>query len=463
MLQAIKRFLFILSLFFWTGLNAQTNAKFYEDFKQAKVLLGSNKDEEAITLLESLWSRAPDNGNVAFHLGSTYIKKEKKVRQAVKILEFAKTMYSADYDRLSVYEKNASEYTYYYLIIAYAMMGKCDKTIETLNEFYKIFSYEDEWYLVEGQKWHRICGTRRFKDEKGQLLAETDSLKEVGVEEPGESIATDEPEQENFLPRFGGVKVDPERRYRARLQPITNPEAHGIQTKTQSYTTTNSLYGVQVGAFIEPKFVRDFKDLKNVEVYLDQNGVFRYVVGRLIYPSQAEKLLAYVKEVGYKDAFIVDINSGVKFKEEVVTLNNQPIKMDIRGKLDFRVQIGAFKEEIPDEIVKNYLTIDRIRENVQGDLTILTVGSYADYDIAKIYCEQIKEMGIPDAFVVAYNYDKKIPIPEALSYLEKKKNLELAPVEEGEEPADDSSKTDSNKSKKSKKKKKSSKKKKRKK
>jgi len=413
-------------------LGAQTNAKFYEDFKQAKVLLASNKDDEAIELLESLYDRAEDNANVAFHLGSTLIKNEKKVKKAVKILEFAKENYSSEYDKLSVYEKRASEYTFYYLIIGYSMMEKCDKTIETLNEFYKIFSYEDEWYLVEGQMWHRICGTRKFKDEKGQILAEADSLEAVGVEQPGEEIADDNGEKQ-YLPRFPNTELSPERRYRSRLTPITNPQAHGIKTKTQDYTTTNSLYGVQVGAFLEPKFVRDFDNLKNVEVYLDQSGVFRYVVGRLIYPSQAEKLLAYVKEVGYKDAFIVDINSGIKFKEEVVTLDNQPIKMDIRGKVDFRVQIGAFKEEIPDEMVKNYLTIDRIRENVEGTLTILTVGSYASYDVAKIYCEQIKEMGIPDAFVVAYNYDKKISIAEAQDYLRRKRGVPAPSPEANEE------------------------------
>ncbi len=443
-------FLLLIIPFF---LDAQTNAEFYNDFKEAKVLLASNKNEEAIPVLESLYDRAPENANVAYHLGSTYIQEEKKVRKAVKILEFAKENYSSDYDKLSVFEKNASEYSFYYLIIGYAMMGKCTKTIETLNEFYKIFSYEDEWYLVEGQKWHRICGTRKFKDEKGQLLAEADSAETIGA--PVSAVDTiEEGDKQQFLPRFPTTELSPERRYRARLQPITNPEAHGIRTKTQDYTTTNSLYGVQVGAFIEPKFVREFENLKNVEVYLDQNGVFRYVVGRLIYPSQAEKLLSYVKDVGYKDAFIVDINSGVKFKEEVVTIDNQPIKVDIRGKVDFRVQIGAFKEDIPDDMVKNYLTIDRIRENIEGDLTILTVGSYSDYEVAKIYCEQIKEMGIPDAFVVAYNYNRKIPVAEAKDFLRRENAEPPAPQESDDEDAEEQEEEDKDKKKKRKKRKK---------
>ena len=431
----------LLSLLFLPlFLTAQTNAEFYNDFKEVKLLLASDKDLEDIPLLESLWERAPENGNVAYLLGSTYVKNERKVKKAIKILEFAKTMYSADYDKHSVYEKNSSEYSFYYLIIGYAMTNKCVKTIETLNQFYKIFSYEDEWYLVEGQRWHRICGTTKFKDEKGQLLADADSVENIENKEPEELIIDTIVKEAAYLPRFPNTTASPERRYRARLRPITNPESHGIQTKTQDYTTTNSLYGVQVGAFIEPKFIRDFENLKNVEVYLDENGVFRYVVGRLIYPTQAEKLLEYVKEVGYADAFIVDINSGLQFKEEVVTINNQPIKMDIRGKVDYRVQIGAFKEEIPDEMVKNYLTIDRIRENIEGDLTILTVGSYASYDIAKVYCEQIKENGIPDAFVVAYNYTKKIPIQEANAFLDRKSAANQSAEETEESQSKSSSK-----------------------
>ncbi len=415
-----KAFLGICTVLLCVGLSAQVNTDYYNKFKEAKLMIASHDEESAIPLLETLWERDNTNANVAYHLGASYIKKERKVKKAMKLLEFAKEHYTPDYDRTSVKERGSSEYTYYYMIIAYSLMGKCDKTIATLNEFYKVFSYEDEWFLVEGQKWHRVCGTKKLKDAKEELLAEN-AEKEIPAEPPVD-VEEEEEEERVYMPRFpssSDVKKIPEKRYRDRLTPITDPAERGIKTKTIDYTTTHSLYGVQVGAFIDPKFTREFDQLKNVEVYMDQNGVFRYVVGRLIHPKHAEKLLEYVKEVGYTDAFIVDINGG-RYQEEVVTLDNQPIKLDIRGKVDFRVQIGAFREEIPDELVRTYLKIDRIRENIQGDMTVLTVGSYNSLNIARKYCDQIKEMGLPDAFVVAYNYENKITLNEAEEYLQEK-------------------------------------------
>ena len=97
------------------------------------------------------------------------------------------------------------------------------------------------------------------------------------------------------------------------------------------------------------------------------------------------------------------------------------------------MQIGAFRDTIPDELVRTYLRIDRIRENIQGDLTVLTVGSYGSYDIAKRYCEHIKEIGLPDAFVVSYNYETKISVTEAKKYIDDKKSLR---VEEQEKNID---------------------------
>ena len=176
------------------------------------------------------------------------------------------------------------------------------------------------------------------------------------------------------------------------------------------------MYGVQVAAFIEPKFTRDFPNLKNVDVYIDQNGVFRYVIGRFSYKTQAEKLLEYVKAANYSDAFIVDIN-GDKYSEEVVTIGDESINRRITGKVDFRVQIGAFKEQIPEHLARQYLIIDKIKETKVNDFTVLSIGSFRSYGDAAEYRDKIQIIGVEDAFIVAFNYDRKIPIDEAEQFL----------------------------------------------
>ena len=408
-----------------------------EHFKEAKLLIANHKEKEAIPVLEALYSRDKENSNTAYLLGLCYVKTYTKINKAINLLSDAKEDYSKFYDRTSVTERDVSEYVYYYLIIAYSLKGDCPQTIATLNEFYKIYSYEDEWYLVDGQKWYRDCGKHKWKEEEDSIVSppaevdsslfeaeeKSDSLLSAMVQEPLEGITTDSPKKEESPKIVAPVAIDI-RPYRERLRRVGEAGGPEVMTREITYTTPISLYGVQVGAYIKPRYSNDFKNIKNVEVYIDNNGVFRYVIGRFAYKSQADKLLAYVKDVGYKDAFIVDINSTENYSEEVIRVNNASIKREITGKVEFKVQIGAFKEEIPDDILKIFLQFDNINERQQKDLTIFTLGEFSNYEIAKVWCDNVKENGVPDAFVVAYNEGRKISLEEANNYLREKQLME---------------------------------------
>jgi len=446
--------------------------QFLAEFKQIKLHLANHKEDLAIPILENLFKENPTNFNLAYLLGYCYVKQETQIDRAIRLLSVASRSYSDLYDPTSLTEKKVSEYVYYYLIIAYSLGGRCDDAKETLNKFYQIYSYYDEWYLVEGQKWLRECGTHKLKEQEeladtttDVAIAEAEKLTNHLVA-PGESVVTPKREEvsedntnitnpvrevnesnsvkqkttetteivenkkvteeasssrlasnkpaESFKDRLtlveataeaGGYKVNP-----------VNREQRGVITKTIKYSTPHILYGVQVAAYLEPKFTRDFKNVKNVEVYIDNNGVFRYVIGRFPYKQQAQRLLEYVKEAGYGDAFIVDIN-GDKYSEEVVSVDNESINRRITGKVDFRVQIGAFKEKIPEHVVRQYLIVDEIKETQVGEFTVLTIGSFNSYDGAASYRNKMQVIGVEDAFIVAFNYDKKIPIDEAESFL----------------------------------------------
>lgn len=436
----IKHLILILSSVFVSQLivgQGYENKSYSEHFKEAKLLIANHKEAEALPVLEALYKRDKENSNVAYLLGLSYVKNFKNINKAIKLLEGAKEDYSKFYDRTSVTERSVSEYVYYYLIIAYSIKGDCPKTIATLNEFYRIYSYEDEWYLVDAQKWFRDCGKMKWTEDQDTIvtppeLLDTNIVINATPEKEGEdvnatlleTIATDNPKQvEAPKPIEKPVANNPVP-YVDRLKRVGEAGGPEVLTRDVTYNTPSSLYGVQVGAYIKPKFSTDFDDLKNVEVYVDNNGVFRYVIGRFAYKSQAEKLLEYVKEVGYQDAFLVDISSTNKYTDEVVRVNNESIKRKITGKVEFKIQIGAFKEEIPDDIMKIFLQFDDIEEVIQKDLTIFTLGSFSSYEIASAWAQNVKEAGVPDAFVVAFNSGRKISIEEANSYLKKKKEEE---------------------------------------
>ena len=185
-----------------------------------------------------------------------------------------------------------------------------------------------------------------------------------------------------------------------------------------NFTTMTSQYGIQIAALIDLKPTRDFENVKNVEVYVDENGIFRYVIGRFPYKKQAESLLAKIRERGYADAFIVDVNRP-KYEQEVLGVGAENINWHIQGSVDFRVQVGAFRTIVSSSVADKYLEVDGIKENQQNDLVVLTVGNFAQYDQAAAYREELKSIGIEDAFVVAFNLGNKIPLKEAKEFATK--------------------------------------------
>jgi hypothetical protein len=95
----------------------------------------------------------------------------------------------------------------------------------------------------------------------------------------------------------------------------------------------------------------------------------------------------------------------------------QPAAVVIDNGLVYKVQIGAFRDEVPLSIANQFLKIAKkgIRNTKdENGLTIYTVGGYATYVQAnEARTQVISESGITDAFVVAYLDGKKISMEEA--------------------------------------------------
>ncbi len=347
-------------------------------FDRGRIALADNQLEDASRIFKQLYQRDSSNANLAFLYGQTLVNQDTLISRAIHYLRKAAKGYSPDYHRGNYHEKRSSEYVYYYLLKAYSLHGDCDQTLKTLNHFYSIYSYENEWYLIDGQRLHLSCVQR----EKPEDLP------------PAQPIAT------------------------------THKQKAVIGTKSVNYTDKTSQYGVQISATIDPVFTYKFQGLKNVEVYVDDNGIYRYIVGRFLYKGQAERLLESIVEAGYPDAFIVNVKDKTRYTEEVITINQESIHKALIGTVDYRVQIGAFRgDTIPENLMDIYLQLDSISEVQQGDLTILTVGSFNNYDAAQFFKEIVQDIGVSDAFITAWNYNRKVPMEQAKIYLREQKAL----------------------------------------
>lgn len=425
-----------------TAANAQDQRN--DNFNQAKLHLANHKLNMAIPILERLWGQDPQNANLNYLLGLCYVKEDTNIAKSVELLESASAIYTTNYESGSNKERRAPEYVYYYLTIAYSKNNQCEKALGALNKFYQVYTYQDEYYLVDGQKWVRECNLEKkeekLKEEAPALVQRVSEDEEAPVVKEPEVAVVEEPvkvkevqkdktpaveviaddrqptvesEEPEPAKAVAAVAPKPEPRFKERLVPFSDWEK--LRTRAVDYTTMSSLYGVQIASLIDLKPTRDFEGVKNVEVYVDENGVFRYVIGRFSYRSQAESLMKKVRERGYDDAFIVDVNQP-NYNTEVLGLGAENINWSITGKIDFRVQIGAFRTIIPSAVAEKYLEVDGIRENKQNDLTVLTVGSFEYYEDAASFRDELIANGIEDAFVVSFNYGRKVPLKESIQY-----------------------------------------------
>lgn len=352
--------------------------EFMDRYEDAKIYLANHKQKEAVKILEELNQQDPNEANINYLLGVCYVKSGENINKAITHLEKADDQFKLIYDNPGI---GAAQYVYYYLTLAHCINHNCEKAQTAYERFEEEYFTEDAFYLEDARKKVADCKAKK--------------------------------------------EVKPE--FRERLI-STN---HKVDTTHVEFTSEYTLWGVQVGAYLEPKYTREFKGLKNVEAFVDENGVFRYVIGNFVLRSQAMKLLEQVRAAGYNDAFIVDINQkdDKRFATEVTAVDHEPIHFEIRGHIDYRVQIGAFRDEIPDHISEMYLQIDGIEEYRQGDLTILMLGSFDNYESANIYRDALAQEGYTDAFVTAYNYKQRISLRQAADHL-KEKSIAADDIEE---------------------------------
>lgn len=384
-MKTIKLTSLLLSVLLLSNVSVQ--AEDASPLESAKLLIASNKTRDAIPVLESLMKVDPNAAPHNYFLGMCLMKEGIRIDEAINYLEKA----AVDYSKTDVDPgMGEPEFCWYYLVIGYSRTKQCDRAMEAYNKFIEVFAQRDPFYTNEAIKWIELCHEpmRMAQELNSRAQSSKDRL----------------------------VSMQPE---------------DAVVTKEVNYTTASVLYGVQVSASLNPTYTVNFPGLKNVGVYVDQNKIYRYVIGNLTFRSQAEELLSEVKAKGYPDAFIVDINQPEQYGQEVVTLNNHNINEEVKGKIEFRVQIGAFAETIPKHLRKFYFEIDKLKEMKDQELTILTTGKFDTYEEARKHRDLLVQEGLSDAFVTAFNKKRRIPMPVALKALEQGSKEELVPQKRG--------------------------------
>jgi hypothetical protein len=288
-------------------------------------------------------------------------------------------------------ETAAPLHVYYYLTLALVESDKCAEANRAFEEFKTYEENVDQYFIAEADRHLQKCPYE--PEEKTEQWNEPIEIPE-GYEP--EKIIIEAP-----------PKVD-----------SSAIENHGLVVEKLEYTTNAPLYGVQIASNKNPTPISSYGKLKNVDVFVDNEGMIRYVVGHFAYYQQAEKLLEKLKTQGYEDAYIVNVNDERKYSNEVISFNNVNLRSGIKGEVEYYVQLGAFEEEVPDDMMEAYLTVSGIEEIKYEGMTIIAVGAFASHKAALAKKKEIQAKGFEKAYIAAFNKGKKIPLDEAINYTE---------------------------------------------
>ena len=151
--------------------------------------------------------------------------------------------------------------------------------------------------------------------------------------------------------------------------------------------------------------------------------------------AQELRILSRIERIEDREAYHVLASQGIAPSQNLVyapldaqslnfTLNvdkkqgnRYPILSTLPEGLIFRIQVGVFRNAVPDYFFREFSPVSG--ERLTDELTAYLTGFFVNSVQANDARGQVRGLGYTDAFVVAYCDGKRIPIKQALEYEKK--------------------------------------------
>ena len=191
-------------------------------------------------------------------------------------------------------------------------------------------------------------------------------------------------------------------------------------------------FRVQIGAFNRKIQKSVFKGIPNVVGIKGDDGLYRFFSGSYTDKSEAASHKVDLSLSGYNDAFLVAFQNGkrITLKEAGFEVNeNFKENLEISSKASenpidpemvrFRVQVGAFKEKVPDDILASFKKLGTVmaKTNAGQGYTKYYMGDFMEYKNVLKYRSKLFDNGLIDCFIVGEFQNKIITSREALNLL----------------------------------------------
>ncbi len=199
-----------------------------------------------------------------------------------------------------------------------------------------------------------------------------------------------------------------------------NPEV--VQNIVES---EDIVYRIQLGAFTKAPNAELFANVpQKVEIKSD-DGFTRIYSGNFGTYNNAAKAKIDLIQDGFEDAYVVALKSGKKvpLSEAGATLlieyeEEAPLNTTEKDNMRFRVQIGAYKNQLPTETLEEFMGMENL-EAVQGTdgFTRYVAGNYQNYRDAVVLKDQLRQNGFEAAFVIGFFNNEILPAHKALEMI----------------------------------------------
>lgn len=202
-------------------------------------------------------------------------------------------------------------------------------------------------------------------------------------------------------------------------------DSRSVAAADDSQFGAKTVYRVQIGAFANKLKADQFEGINDLLVITTEDGLTRYYTGSFTSYTEAASRKIDMVQRGFDGAYVVPFkggqkatlkSSGVTPASNVVPLPSKASNAD--GKVKFLIQIGAYKNQIPAEVLDRMMDLGRIEQDKGSDGTVkYFTGNFNSYEEAKEMKAQLISSGFDGAFVTAKYNGKYISANEGIELL----------------------------------------------
>ncbi len=250
-----------------------------------------------------------------------------------------------------------------------------------------------------------------------------------------DGTATAPKENTDFLPMNNNINDNTTTNTNDNTVDVNETEEVKDGISTDVRNIDGIFYTIQVGVYSKPVTPDQLTNLTPLNSERTSTGLIRYTSGNYKTISRANLAKTRIRLRGLSDAFIIAYRDGkrisVKKANELIysgddgttttdesnNITTETIKKDL--KIEFKVKLGEYSDDVPIEDAGIFLQLTGrgVKTFEKDNKTVYTIGSFSDYNEALDVQIEMKDIGVKQPSIIAFQDGTAIDIDKALELI----------------------------------------------